>query len=105
MISLTFGLAGLGTEGGGSYMRLIYAPFYLMPDWSGYVVAGYTGGHSHGSIGDYEPVETTHMKVFGFLTEIEGNRFEKKFKIKYPLPKLNIINIEMRAVKVIFDEK
>lgn len=86
-------------------MRLIYAPFYLMPDWSGYVWVGYAGGHSHGTIGDFEPADTTHMKVFRFFTQVEGKPFEKKFQVKYPLPKLKIINIEMRAVKVVFDEE
>ena len=108
MISLTFGLAGLGTDGGGSYMRLIYSPFFLMPNWSGYVWIGFAGGHSAGTIGSFElaeSIESTYLKTFRFLSEIDGKSFDKKFKIKFPLTEFKLINIEMRAVKVTFDEK
>lgn len=103
MISLTFGLAGLGTEGGGSYMRLIYAPFDLMPKWSGVIPITTSGGHSHGYIEAAR--EPNYEKIFRFMTEIEGKTYQKVFKIKYPIVKLELINIEMREVKVNLDEK
>ena len=105
MISLTLGLGGLGTDGGGSYMRLIYAPFFLMPAWSGYVNVGRTGGHSSGTIGEIEYADSTYFKVLKFLTEVEGKTFKKTFRVKFPIPKVELINIQIRAVKVIIDEK
>ena len=102
MISLTFGLAGMNNQTGGSFMNLIYAPFYLHPDWSGYIFVGFAGGHSHGAIEDKK--DTIYFKIFKFMMELNGQKIEKTFKIKYPLPKLELINMEMRAVKVLMDE-
>lgn len=103
MISLTMGLAAQNNEGGGSYMRLMLAPFWLFPGWSGYIFVGATGGHSHGNIGKVEDINV--IKIFRFYTEIQGKKYEKSFKIKYPLPHVELINMEIREIKVRIDEK
>ena len=102
MISLTLGLGGLENQPSGSAMNLILAPFYLHPDWSGFIFVGFAGGHSHGAL-EGQP-ETIYYKMFKFVMELNGKTIEKTFKIKYPLPKLELINMEMRAVKVVMDE-